>query len=207
MIKAILYDLDGVLVEAREWHYVSLNRALEEIAGTTINREEHEGDFNGLPTRRKLAKLVSLGRVKSEDRDRIWSKKQDLTKDTIRELGKYDKVKERLHHFTANSGFVSVCVTNSITETAELMLKYTGQLDYMKFFISNQMVTHPKPSSEPYIVAMVRLGLEPSECIIVEDSEVGMQSAVPTGAPIWGVNNCADVTEESFMEFMKNRAK
>ena len=50
MIKAILYDLDGVLVDATEWHYESLNEALKEISGFEISRLEHIQTFNGLPT-------------------------------------------------------------------------------------------------------------------------------------------------------------
>ena len=41
MIKAILFDLDGVLVDACDWHYLALNRALDEVVGFTISREDH----------------------------------------------------------------------------------------------------------------------------------------------------------------------
>ena len=54
MIKAILYDLDGVLVDATEWHYESLNIALKEIAGFIIERSEHVSTFNGIPTKKKM---------------------------------------------------------------------------------------------------------------------------------------------------------
>jgi beta-phosphoglucomutase len=53
MIKAILYDLDGVLVDTTEWHYDALNEALMEVAGFTIERNEHLNIFNGLPTKKK----------------------------------------------------------------------------------------------------------------------------------------------------------
>ena len=54
MIKAILYDLDGVLVDATEWHYESLNESLYEVAGFRLSRQEHLSSFNGLPTKKKL---------------------------------------------------------------------------------------------------------------------------------------------------------
>ncbi len=50
MIKCILYDLDGVLVDATEWHYESLNYALKDVAGFIIKRDEHISTFNGIPT-------------------------------------------------------------------------------------------------------------------------------------------------------------
>ena len=83
MIKAILYDLDGVLVDATEWHYESLNLALEQVKGFKIKRDEHIQTFNGLPTMRKLEILLEQGRVKKDDFDSIWKKKQDLTIEVI----------------------------------------------------------------------------------------------------------------------------
>src|SRR5215470_2446674 len=53
MIKAILFDMDGVLIDAKDWHYEALNRALG-IFGMEIDRDSHVAIFDGLPTRRKL---------------------------------------------------------------------------------------------------------------------------------------------------------
>ena len=55
-IKAILFDMDGVLIDAREWHYRSLNEALQ-LFGKTITRDDHLDNFDGLPTKTKLEKL------------------------------------------------------------------------------------------------------------------------------------------------------
>lgn len=57
MIKAVLFDMDGVLIDAREWHYDALNRALS-LFGYTITRQEHENYYDGLPTHVKLKKLT-----------------------------------------------------------------------------------------------------------------------------------------------------
>ena len=86
MIKAILYDLDGVLVDATEWHYESLNLALEQVKGFKIKREEHIQIFNGLPTMKKLEILFDQGKVKKDDFDSIWKKKQDLTIEVIKKF-------------------------------------------------------------------------------------------------------------------------
>ena len=59
MIKAILYDLDGVLVDATEWHYESLNAALKEVCGFVIKRDEHVSTFNGIPTIKKFQFIIS----------------------------------------------------------------------------------------------------------------------------------------------------
>lgn len=203
MIKAILYDLDGVLVDACEWHYLALNKALNEISKTIIQRDEHISIFNGLPTKKKLEKLNELNRVKFEDNNSIYDRKQYYTKETIIENGKIDELKKELHEFTKSLGILSVCVTNSITETAKLMLETTGQLEYMSFLISNEMVSNPKPHAEGYIRAMISLGFMPNECIIVEDSPIGLQAAKASGAHIWQVNGCGDVTMKNFQNYIK----
>src|SRR5216684_3361292 len=56
-VGAILFDLDGVLVDATEWHYEALNRALA-LFGFTISRYEHLSSYNGLPTLKKLEMLT-----------------------------------------------------------------------------------------------------------------------------------------------------
>jgi len=53
MIKAILFDMDGVLIEAKDWHYEALNMALD-LFGMPISRDAHLSTFDGLPTKDKL---------------------------------------------------------------------------------------------------------------------------------------------------------
>lgn len=59
-IKAVLFDMDGVLVEAKDWHYEALNRALD-VFGLPISRSEHLSQYDGLPTRTKLKMLTEKG--------------------------------------------------------------------------------------------------------------------------------------------------
>jgi HAD superfamily hydrolase (TIGR01509 family) len=193
MIKAILYDLDGVLVDACEWHYLALNMALEKVANDRIGIEEHYTTFNGLPTKKKIEMLIEQGRLRPEDSDRVWALKQELTKEAIESNASVDSNKIALHQYTHCKGIVSVCVTNSITETATLMLEKTGQLPYMQFVMTNEMVRNPKPHAEGYIRAMVKAGVMPDECIIVEDSEKGLAAARATGAHVCHVSGPSEV--------------
>jgi len=200
-IKAILYDLDGVLVDAVKMHYDAFNMALQDVAGTEILKEEEE-IFNGLPTKKKLIKLSAMGRIQASDQELIWHKKQSFTKDAIRQNLDIDIDKVELHTWTQSLGIRSVCVTNSITDTAKLMLRCSGQWEYMDFLISNQMVKHCKPNSEPYIKAMVMLNVLPEECVIVEDSDVGFTSAINTGAHVYRVNDELEVTKKHLQTFL-----
>ena len=87
MIKVIIFDLDGVLVEARPIHYEALNRALSSIGEEfIISREEHLASYDGLPTRKKLIKLTEEKGLPEEYHDQIWRMKQKCTADVIEDL-------------------------------------------------------------------------------------------------------------------------
>jgi len=197
MIKAILYDLDGVLVDATEWHYESLNEALKEVAGFELSRTEHLTTFNGLPTIKKLEILKEQKRIEQNMFDKIWESKQEKTFDVIKRSASRDEVKRRLHEGTKN--YKKVCVTNSIRKSAFLMLEKTGQLEYMDEVISNEDVTEPKPSPEGYLKAISNLKLEPKECMILEDAEKGIEAARKSGANVYEVSGYYEVTLENIL--------
>lgn len=198
MIKAILYDLDGVLVDATEWHYESLNSALKEICGFVIKREEHISTFNGIPTMKKLEILNNQGRLDRKLFDKIWEKKQEKTFEVIEKSALTDPSKIRLHEQTKN--FKKVCVTNSIRKSAMLMLEKTGQLQYMDFVISNEDIINPKPSPDGYNKAIGKLKLQPNECMIVEDSPKGIEAAKLSKANVYEVNGFYEVTLENILK-------
>jgi HAD superfamily hydrolase (TIGR01509 family) len=197
MIKAILYDLDGVLVDATEWHYESLNEALKETSGFEISRLEHIQTFNGLPTIKKLEILHEQNLVKKEDFDVIWDLKQSKTNEIIEKTASNDETKLRLHEGTKK--FKKICVTNSIRQTAVLMLDKTGQLPFMDHVISNEDVSDPKPNPEGYLKAINFLQLQPNQCLIVEDSPKGIESAKKSNAHVYEVKGYHDVTLENVL--------
>lgn len=204
MIKAVLLDLDGVLVEARDWHFIALNTALKEISGTEISLEEHLSDFNGLPTFKKLDMLVKAGRVRADDINKIWQLKQDVTVDTIKQMGKHDEEKIELMRSLKTSGILVACVTNSIRMTAEMMLTVTGQIYFIDLLVSNEDVVKQKPEAEGYIKAMVKFSCNPQDTLIVEDSDFGIMAAEKACANIMRVTCAADVTKEAvFREIEK----
>ena len=198
MIKAILYDLDGVLVDATEWHYESLNIALKEIAGFIIERSEHVSTFNGIPTKKKMEILNKQNRLPSTLFQDVWNMKQEKTKEVIEKYGSLDQNKIRLHENTKH--LKKACITNSIRETAKLMLEKTGQLEYMDFVISNEDIINPKPSPDGYNKAIGKLKLQPNECMIVEDSPKGIEAAKLSKANVCEVNGFYEVTLENILK-------
>ena len=201
MIEAILFDLDGVLVDACDWHYFSLNRALEEVVGFSINRTDHLIKYNGLPTK---VKLKMLG-INDKESEKIWKLKQEYTIETIREHSKIQNEKIEFFEYLSLNKVKYACVTNSIRETAIEMLTQTGQIKYFDLMITNEDVINNKPSPDCYNKAVYTLDVEPKKCIIVEDSPKGIEAAVSSIVPnknIWKVQNTQEVTLKNYRRFI-----
>jgi len=190
MIKAIMFDLDGVLVDACEWHYHSLNDALDYYKGFRISYKDHISKFNGLPTSIKLEILGIFG----EEKKNIWKMKQEKTLEKINSQSHRDKYKIKMLKQLKKEGYKLACVTNSIRKTATAMLDSTGQLQLFDVLIANEDVEHNKPSPNCYLLAMSMLKVEKTECLIVEDSPKGRLAAHASGAKVLEVEDVYDVT-------------
>ena len=83
-IKAVLFDMDGVLIDARDWHYEALNQALSPF-GLQIDRDAHLATFDGLPTRTKLDMLSKSRALPRGLHGFVNMMKQKYTVDMVRQ--------------------------------------------------------------------------------------------------------------------------
>lgn len=195
MIKLVVFDLDGVLVDAKEIHYESLNRALAELNDDyVISRDDHMNIFDGLPTKRKLQILTDTRDLPIESHEGVWKRKQELTASVIKDSLPFDERLRSVLQQLKNDGYMVYVCSNSIRESLKLMLYKTGLIEFVDYFIANDDVTTPKPSPEMYLRAMIHAGVKPSETLIVEDSYHGRQAATDSGGHLCGVETPDDVT-------------
>ena len=196
MIKLVVFDLDGVLVEARDFHYEAFNRALALVGEEyVISREEHLAKFDGLNTRKKLAKLTKERGLPIDKYDYIWEKKQEATHHIISEKihsSDHVKIASVLRRLKAE-GYTVYCASNSIRSSVKLMLVKAGYIEWIDEYYSNEDVTFPKPHPEIYMEAMIRAGARPKETLIIEDSHVGRRAAHEAGGHVLGVKGLDDV--------------
>lgn len=201
-IKAVIFDMDGVLIDARDWHYESLNKALG-LFGSEITRYDHLVTFDGLPTKKKLEMLSLEGVLPTRLHDFINDLKQEYTWEIV-----YTTCKPIFHHRYAlsklkNDGYLLSVCSNSVRKTIELMMEKSGLIEYLEFFLSNQDVVKGKPDPEIYSKAINRLGLKPNECLIVEDNQNGIKAALASGAHLLKVENPDDVTYQNIIKRIK----
>ena len=191
-IKAILFDVDGVLVDATEWHYEALNRALG-LFGYTIARYEHLTTYNGLPTRKKL-EMLSVEKGFPRGLQAIVNKiKQKYTREEILRSCTPVFEKEFMVHQLKRDGYKLACCSNSIRESVELMLRGSGILELFDCVLSNEDVKQAKPDPEIYVTAFAKLGVKPEEAMIVEDAPHGIESAKRSGAMLCEVTGFNEV--------------
>jgi beta-phosphoglucomutase len=199
-IECVLFDLDGVLVDACEWHYRALNNALYDILGIKISRQDHESKYNGLPTKIKLQML----NVEELHFKKIWDLKQKYTVDIIKSNLILLSDKIELHKYLKNNNIKICCVTNSIKDTAELMLSLSGQLQYIDLLVTNENIKNNKPDPECYNYAIKKIKCDPKYSICVEDSNTGILAAQSSLIKnLWKVKNSTEVNLINFKNYIK----
>lgn len=197
-IEAILFDMDGVLIDARDWHYEALNLALAPF-GLEIDRDAHLATYDGLPTRTKLDMLSKSRGLPRKLHGFVNAMKQKYTVDMVRQ-----RCHPMFQHQYALSqlktaGYKLAVCSNSIRQSLELMMQRAGLDRFLDVMVSNEDVVKPKPDPEMYLLAMSKLGLTPEQCIIVEDNEHGVRAARASGAKVLVVSNPDDVTYERLL--------
>lgn len=198
MIKAIIFDMDGVLIEAKDWHYEALNRALS-LFGFEISRYDHLTTYDGLPTRKKLEMLSLEADLPRELHDFINEMKQIYTMEIVHAQCKPRFVHEYALSRLKSKGYKLGVASNSIRNTIEVMMEKASLNRYLDLMLSNEDVSSPKPDPEIYQKAIAQLGLRPEECLIVEDNENGVRAAIASGAHVLVVRDTEEVNFSNIM--------
>lgn len=194
-MKLIIFDLDGVLVEAKEIHYETLNKALYELTNSDkyiITKSEHLSIYDGLKTSQKLELLTEKKGLPIDTYDTIWNRKQELTIKSISDLKPNGQLIV-LFDILRQKGYKIACCSNSIRRSVLIMLSKIGLIEYMDLILSNEDVKNSKPHPEIYWKAMSIMGVLPEETLIVEDSPPGLLAASRSRANILRVNSPDDL--------------
>lgn len=200
-IKAVIFDMDGVLIDACQWHYEALNLALAEH-GFTITPQEHKQQYDGLPTQVKLNLLTRQKGLSPALHKEIEDRKQALTMNVIEQ-----SCRPLMQHIEAFSrlrfaGIQLAVASNSIRRTVDSMLSRAGITPWINFYLSNEDVVHAKPAPDIYLQAMARLGVTPEETLIVEDSAHGIAAAQASGAAVMCVSDSNELSYQTLSFYL-----
>ncbi len=200
-IKAVIFDLDGVLVEAKDWHYEALNMALA-VFGCDFSYEEHLTTFDGLPTKTKLNLLHEIKNFPLELSEIVYDLKQIYTNEFFSTRCFPDFSIDYLFRKLRENNIRTAVASNSIAATVNQAMVNLDIQKYIEFSLSNEDVNEPKPSSEIYLKAIEMLDLLPSECLIIEDNINGITAAKASGAFCLEVKEVEDVNHINVFSYI-----
>ncbi len=207
MIKLIIFDLDGVLVDSKKLHFDALDKALSLVGEEyRISYQDHLTSYDGLSTNKKLKMLCETKDFPRDEIDNTWRAKQKITLKIIDDFT-VDKRIQNIFKELKSEGFTIACATNSIRETAKLQLIRKGFMEYIDFLYSNQDVNNPRPNAEIYMRCMIKAGVSPDETVIIEDSHIGRKGAIRSGGVLCAVENPEDLSYNKIKKTISNANK
>ena len=192
MIKVIIFDLDGVLVDTKLIHFEALNSALKKYNFEEISIDDHVKIFDGLPTIEKLKLLKKNKKIPKKFFSKIQKFKQKITSEILkRKIKKNNKVLKIMKNL--HNKYKIVVATNAVNSTLNICLNKLGIEKYIDFKLSNEDINEPKPNPEIYLRIFIKFGIYPSEALIIEDSHYGREAAISSGAKLLPIKRIEDL--------------
>lgn len=176
--SGVLLDLDGLLLDTERLQF-EVGPAVLRSLGYAVSQDF----FHTLVgvDRVESARLINLeigASIDSQELNRAWNEAMDAKmRDTI-------PLRPGVHDFLDaldERKLPRAIATNSVTARAEWKLEHAGLLERVNAVVGVDKVKRGKPAPDVYIAAAAALGLDPSECIALDDSDLGVRAAVEAG--------------------------
>ena len=216
MIRAFVFDLDGTLVETEKLKALSYARAALELR-PDLNQDEvlaAFGDFVGLSRQEVAAGLMRRFQLEDAARARMWEFGveqpwqayvrvrlriyESLISDPERILGVRYPHNLALLSDVRRQGYLTALATQSHREEAHRVLRILEITDQFDVIATREDVEHGKPDPEMHLLVARELGVEPGECLAIEDSPAGIEAALAAGAEAIAVTT--DLTRQKFRD-------
>jgi HAD superfamily hydrolase (TIGR01509 family) len=199
-----LFDLDGVLVDFKQLHkkafILAWNTHNPEFQ---ITLEFHDAHLEALPTRDKIQFCAAHFNIPLDLSINI--SKQKLTKELMELEPVYPSVTHAIQ--TLAKDIRIGCCSNSIKQTVERSLDKLHCKEFFEVILSNEDVKEAKPSPQIYEKAMQLMNVTPDDCVIFEDSEVGIQAAKASGAHVVRIVDSLDITYEFLRQCIQYKTR
>ena len=196
MIKAFIFDVDGVLVDSEYQNYVSLRDSLKEVFNIDITLDEDK-KLGPIPTFKKLEILKEKYKfqVSEEQYLRFMELKFALLLREFSNVRVNQNIPEIFKFLKSKKAKIGI-VSNARKAYVEFIIDALGSSKYVDYFVGNDSRFEPKPFPDMYVHAMDVLGVTPSETLIFEDSDVGIAAARSANANVFEVSDSSHLTLE-----------
>jgi beta-phosphoglucomutase-like phosphatase (HAD superfamily)/dTDP-glucose pyrophosphorylase len=200
MIKAIFFDLDGVLFDGKVFHRDLFLMTIAQFGIKGVDENFHEEFLEGLSTNQKIDILIQKGLLAIQNKMDFFDIKQNLTEIALCGKQRPNEYLISILQILKKKGYKLICLSNSITLTVKRSLYLTGILELFDALYGNECSKNPKPSPDPYLNAFKIEGLIASEVLILEDSKHGRTAAYTSGANVLPIVDPMDVTLDKILK-------
>lgn len=189
MIKACIFDLDGVIVDTAHYHFLAWKRLANEL-GFELTPSDNER-LKGVSRMQSLDIVLELGGVIASDHDKelMANKKNVWFNDYVERMLPeeiFPGVKQLIQELKANGIKVGLASSSKNAKTVIHLLHIQNEFDAI---VDGTMITHSKPHPEIFLLTAQKLGVSPEDCVVFEDAEAGVEAALAAGMKCVGVGS------------------
>ena len=209
MIKAIIFDLDGVMVTTDHLHYLAWKKMADK-EGIYFD-EEINHRLRGISRMASLEIILEKANqtYSRKEKEALATYKNDVYKELLKSLDHTDilanvlKVMEQL-----KKRDLKIAIGSSSKNTP-IILDQIGLSESFDAIADGNDITKSKPNPEVFLIAAKKLNIKPSECMVIEDAKAGIEAAKSAGMKAFAVgdaksSNLADIASDNLFDILKN---
>jgi phosphoglycolate phosphatase len=208
MLRAVIFDFDGVIVDSEMTHFESFNKALKPYK-VQISKEQYFEEYLGLTDSDLLRTLVEEGRLKINESqvETITRKKTEIFEETAKQAPIIDGVSEFLELLEQNNITAAIC-SGALSAEIEMILNNANLRRFFKVIVSAEQAAKGKPAPDGFLVTLEKLNektdkpIKANQCVVIEDSRWGLEAAETAGMHTVAVTNSYGADELSLAEIV-----
>ncbi len=195
MIKACIFDLDGVIVDTAHYHYLAWRRLANEL-GFDLSKEDNE-KLKGVSRIHSLEIILNLGGISLSEYDKgvLANKKNGWFVDYLERMAPdeiFPGVKPLLNELRRRGIKIALASSSKNAKTVIQLLHIQNEFDVI---VDGTMTVNSKPDPEIFLLAAKKLGLDPKDCLVFEDAEAGVEAALAAGMRCIGIGSPAQLSK------------
>lgn len=189
-IEAIIFDLDGVIVDTAIFHYQAWKQLANEF-GFDFTLEQNER-LKGVSRLESLEILMEIGKMQilsADEKDRLATKKNKWYRDYILKMTPKDILPGVINFLNDLRKANFKIAIGSSSKNAGTILERIGYEQFFDVVVDGTKITNSKPDPEVFLKAANELGIKPKNCVVFEDAQAGIEAAKKAGMKTVGVGS------------------
>ncbi|MGC6533220.1 MAG: beta-phosphoglucomutase [Flavobacteriales bacterium] len=193
-VSAVIFDLDGVIVDSAKYHFLSWGRLAESL-GIPFTHEQNES-LKGVSRADSLDRILEWGGVDKspEEKQELMDRKNSWYLEFISKMER-DEILEGVEPFIVALREAGYKVAlGSSSKNARPILRQVGMIGLFDVIVDGTNINRSKPDPQVFLMGAEQLGLEPAVCLVFEDAYAGIQAALTGGFQAIGVGSAEELS-------------